>query len=321
MRKGIISLSVALALSSVLSGAAVAAPYEEGDKVTVIIGFKPGGGADRLAQLIEPFLTKETGLKFINQYVPGASGAIAWTKVANIDGSKGDTISITQSPSMIAAYMFSKSINYSYKDFLPLANVVTDPGILVVGKDSPYNSLEDIIKAAKENPNHINVGTSGVGGGDHLSLLFLGDEAGVKFKAIPFKGDGPANTAAMGGKVDAASSNLAITYAQIKAGNLKPLAIYADKRSDKLPDVPTLKELGYNTSSGSSRGFSTPKGFPQDKLEFLRAAFEKVLKNPDFLAEADRQAQIIDPHLGKDYDAIFAEYENRLSPHVEKFLK
>ena len=312
----------ALAAALTMSATAIsAAPYEAGDKITVIIGYKPGGGSDRMAQLIQPYLSKAMNLKFVNQYLPGASGAIAWTKVANMTRVDGYTICITNTPSIQTAYLLNKEITYNIRDFVPIANVVTDPGILVVGKDSPYKTFEDFLEAAKATPGKITVGNSGVGGDDHLSVLYLSSVTGANFRNIPFAGDGPSWTAAMGGKIDASSNNLGITYPQIKAGNLRALAIYAAERSSKLPDVPTLKELGFDLENGSSRGFSAPKGFPEDKLEFLIEGFRKVLNDPEFLAEAERQAQTIDPKLGNDYGKMLLDIEKLVLPLVDKMAK
>ncbi len=316
------SKALPLVAAAVLAGvsftcAAQAEGYKDGDKITVLIGFKPGGGSDSLAQLVEPFLAKAMNVKFVNQYMPGATGAIAWTKLGNATKNDGYTISITNSPMIVSNYLLNSEIKYSVKQFEPLANVVTDPGILVVGKESPYKTAQEFIAAAKANPGKITIGNSGIGGDDFFSCIFMERATGAKFKMVPFKGDGPSWTAAMGGKIDASSNNLGITYAQIEAGNLRALAVYATKRHPKLPDVPTMKELGYDLVNGSSRGFSAPAGIPADKRAALLAGFEKVVNDPEFLAEAERQAQTIDPILGDDYKKMLFEMEDVYKPIVE----
>jgi len=311
-------LAAALVAGAAITGTANAEAYKPGDKIKILIGFKPGGGSDMLAQLVLPFLSKEMNVTFVNEYVPGAAGAIAWAKLGNATKNDGYTISITNSPMIVANYLLNDEIKYNVKQFEPLANVVTDPGILVVPKDSPYKTFEEFVAAAKANPEKITIGNSGVGGDDYFSTLTLNRLTGAKFKLVPFAGDGPSATAAMGGKIDASSNNLASTIAQIQGGNLRALVVYSAKRHPKLPDVPTMKELGYDMVNGSSRGFSAPIGIPEDKRQAFIKAFDKILKDPAFLAEAERQTQDIDPIVGNDYKKFIYGMEDEYRPLVEE---
>lgn len=312
---------VAAALLIGATGVAQADGYKSGDKITVLIGFKPGGGSDSLAQLVEPFLAKAMDVKFVNQYVPGATGAIAWTKLGNATKNDGYTISITNSPMIVSNYLLNPEMVYNVKQFEPIANVVTDPGVLVVGQDSPYKTAEEFFAAVKADPDKITIGNSGIGGDDFFSSIFMERVTGAKFKMVPFKGDGPSWTAAMAGKIAASANNLGITYSQIQAGNLRALAIFAEKRHTKLPDVPTMKELGYDLVNGSSRGFSGPAGIPADKLAALVEGFRKVMNDPAFLAEAERQAQTINPVLGDDYKKMLFDMEDIYKPIVAAVKK
>ena len=317
LTKRLLMFAAAFLVTINATGAVHAEGYAPGDKINVLIGFKPGGGSDNLAQLVEPFLAKAMNVTFVNQYIPGAAGAIAWTKLGNSTENDGYTISITNSPMIVANYLLNSEIKYNVKQFEPIANVVTDPGILVVGKDSPYKTAEEFFAAAKANPDTLTVGNSGIGGDDFFSCIFLERLTGVTLKKVPFKGDGPSMTAAMGGKIDASSNNLGTVFQQIKSGNLRALAIYSNKRNPQLPDVPTMKELGYELDNGSSRGFSAPMGIPADKRAALIAGFEKVLSDPEFLAEAERRAQAINPIIGDDYKKMLFDMEVEYKPIVD----
>ena len=306
--KTLVACTVAALAGIALAGSA-SAGYKQGDKITVLQGFAPGGGSDQLAQLIEPYLAKEMNVTFVNQYIPGAAGAIAWSQLANQAKNDGYTLSITNTPMIMANYLLNEEIKYTVHQFAPIANVVTDPGILVVGKESKFKTIKDFLDAAKANPGRVTVGNSGVGGDDYFSSLFIEKAAGIKMQKVPFAGDGPSWTAAMAGKIDASSNNLGITYPQIKAGNLIPLAIYMDKRHPLLPNVPTLKEIGIDVVAGSSRGVSGPKGMPEDMRQAMVAALGKIMKDPAFLADAEKQAMTIDPILGADYQKLFVDME------------
>jgi len=308
MRKSKWVIGVLVIFVCVLSAQAAFAAYPE-KQITVLQGFKPGGGSDTLAQLTQPYLEKVIGQSFINQYIPGATGAIAWTQLAKTSKKDGYTISITNTPMLQTNYIMNPEITYNITELEPLANVITDPGIIVVGKDSPYKTVQDFMNAAKENPGRITVGNSGVGGDDFFTTLIVEKATGLKFQMIPFEGDGPSWQAAMGGKIDASFNNLGITYPQIKAGNLIPLALFAEKRYELLPDVPTLKELGYNVVSGSSRGYSAPKGIPEEARNTLVEAFRKMAEMPEFVKACNDRASIIDMKYGDEYKAMLEEQE------------
>lgn len=288
------------------------ADYSAADEVKVLIGFKPGGGSDTLAQLVQPYLSESLGVNFVNEYLPGAAGAIAWTRLTTQAPKDGSVISVTNTPMLMTNYVMNDAISYRQDDFTPLANVVTDPAIIVVSNDSPFKTFADIKQAAEKNPGTVTVGNSGVGGDDHFSTLLVENKAGIEFKKVPFQGDSPSATAAMGGKIDASFNNVGTVYNQIEAGNLRALAVLANERLDILPDVPTLKEQGVDVVAGSSRGYSAPAGIPEEARKQLVAAFDNLATNEEFLAEAKKRALNVDLVTGKEYDQMFQNVESQV---------
>lgn len=289
--------------------AKTAGPKYPEKPITVTQGFKPGGGSDALAQLTQPYLQKILGQSFVNQYIPGATGAIAWTQLAKQTKNDGYTLSITNTPMLMTNYIMNADIKYNINEFEPIANVVTDPGIIVVGKDSPLKTYKDFMDAVKANPGKVTVGNSGIGGDDFFTTLIFEKATGTKVAMVPFDGDGPSWQAALGGKIDVSFNNLGITYPQIKAGNLRALALMAEKRDPLLPNVPTLKELGVNVVSGSSRGYSAPKGIPAHVKAQLIKAFEEMAKDPAFQKAAADRALPLDIKLGDEYGKYLKEQE------------
>ena len=310
MRKSLFLAVFCVSLCLLMDPAVFAAGYPA-KQITVLQGFKAGGGSDTLAQLTQPYLEKIIGQSFVNQYIPGATGAIAWTQLAKMAKKDGYTLSITNTPMLQTNYIMNPEITYTIAELEPIANVVTDPGIIVVGKDRPYKTAEDFLKAVRENPGKLTVGNSGVGGDDFFTTLIFEKITGMKVQMIPFEGDGPSWQAAMGGKIDASFNNLGITFPQVKAGNLRALALFAEKRFDGLPDVPTMKELGYDLVSGSSRGYSAPEGIPEDVRDVLCKAFEEMAKMPEFIKACNDRATIIDIKIGGDYKAMLEQQEQR----------
>jgi putative tricarboxylic transport membrane protein len=307
-RKIVVLLLAALVLGGVVVTGAAASDYPT-KPITVLQGFKPGGGSDALAQLTQPFLEKILGKTFVNQYIPGATGAIAWTQLAKTTRPDGYTLSITNTPMLMTNYIMTPAITYNIHELTPIANVVTDPGIIVVAKDSPFKTVQDFFAAAKKHPGMLTVGNSGVGGDDFFTTLIVEKATGLKFQMVPFQGDGPSWQAAMGKKIDASFNNLGITFPQIKAGNLRALALFAEKRDPNIPDVPTLRELGFDVVSGSSRGYSAPKGIPADAREKLIKAFGEMAKDPAFQKAAAARALPIDMKLGGAYTQYLQKQE------------
>ncbi|MGB3245818.1 MAG: tripartite tricarboxylate transporter substrate binding protein [Sulfitobacter sp.] len=275
--------------------------YTASSEITVLQGFNAGGGSDALAQLVQPYLAKDLGVSFVNQYLPGAAGAIAWTRLAKQESNDGSVISITNTPMLMTNYLMNPAITYTIDELTPIANIVTDPGIAVVAADSPIQTFEDLLNEARENPQTVTVGNSGVGGDDFFTSVMFERAAEVQFQKVPFQGDGPSMTAAMGGSVDVSFNNVGITFPQIDAGNLRALVVFAEERLAELPDVPTARELGFDVVSGSSRGYSAPAGMDPEIRAQLVAGLERVVANPEFQAAAASQAMNIDFIGGDDY--------------------
>lgn len=298
-------------LSALMLSGAAQADYSAGDEIKVLQGFKAGGGSDALAQLTQPFLRELLGAEFINEYQPGAAGGIAWTRLAKQSPNDGTVLSITNTPMLMTNYIMSDAMNYSLDELTPIANVVTDPGIIVVPEDSPYQTVEDFFAAAEERPGEITVGNSGVGGDDFFSTIMIEKATGLSFQMVPFQGDGPSATAALGGKIDASFNNLGNVYGHIKSGSLRPLAVFSRERLEVLPDVPTLLEKDINVVAGSSRGYSAPAGIPEEARQDLIAAFEGLRDNEEFQKVAQERAMNLDILTGDDYGQMMRDMEGQ----------
>ncbi|WP_148255467.1 tripartite tricarboxylate transporter substrate binding protein [Aidingimonas lacisalsi] len=294
------------------------AEYSAGDEIRVLQGFKAGGGSDALAQLAQPYLSDILDVEFVNEYIPGATGGIAWTRLAKQSPNDGTVISITNTPMLMTNYLINEEMQYNVDELTPIANVITDPGIIVVGEDSPYDTVEDLFEAAEESPGTVTVGNSGVGGDDYFSTIMVERASGLKFEKVPFEGDGPSATAAMGGKIDASFNNVGIVYSQIQSGDLKPLAVLAEERLDMIPDVPTLKEMDIDVVAGSSRGYSAPADIPDEARQNLIEAFEELAENEEFLQQAEDSAFNIDVVTGEDYEQMITDMESEYQDIWEK---
>jgi len=287
--------------------------------INTLIGFSPGGGSDVMFSMVRPQLEKAMKTTFVPVYKPGSGSDIAATELA-VSKPDGYTVFISCTP-FLPINPYVRQTSYKMSDLAFVANVVTDPGLLVVKSDSPYKTLADILKAAKEKPGAISVAVSAAPGDDWFAMHLFEAASKASFNIVPFSGDGPSWQAAMAGHVDASSNNLGVVYPQVKAGTLRPLAIMAEKRSPYLPDVPTFKELGYDFTSFSARGFAMPKGTPKAIIDAFANAVKQVMDSEEFKANAIKTAFPADYMGPEKYTTMFKTLDTIYRPLWDKYGK
>ncbi len=278
MRKSIAILATMAALA--LAGAAFAGSYPE-RPVSLTVAYSPGGATDFQARIVTMVAAKK---EYLGQPVviinkPGAGGKIGWNYFASRASTDGYELAAYNVPHFIAQSIKFKT-KYNINNLEPIANWGADPAVLVVNKNSPFNSVDDLVKYAKANPGKVTVSGAGLYVGHHIAFLQIQKATGVKLKYVPHKGGAPALKSVLGGQVMAGVNNLSDSYRS--RANLKILAI-ADLQRDKqfLPDVPTFKELGYDVddSSVNFRGIMVRKGTPKEIIDFLSARVVEMFKN------------------------------------------
>ena len=299
---------------------AIAADKYPAKAVTVIHGYKPGGGSDQLAQLTQPFLEKVLKQRFINVYKPGADAAIALKEVGKDTKPDGYTLTPCLTPATQLNSIRNPSAGYTMADFNPIANMIFDPGILVVAPDSKFKTLQDLLDAAKKAPGQIRLSHSGTGGDDWFNALLISKLSGATFNLVPFEGDGPAWQAAAGGHVDVCSTNVGIVTGPVRGKKLRALAVYADKRLAPLPDIPTLKEQGINLIEGSYRGYMAPKGTPQGIIDILADGLEKVAADSQYKAACNALSLVADFKRGNVFKT-FLDKEEEMILTIAKEMK
>jgi len=309
---------IAVAVALATAAGAHAAEYPR-KPINVLIGFAPGGGSDVMLSMVRPHLEKLFKTTMVPVYKPGSGADIAFTELA-MSKPDGYTVGITTTP-QVPINPIVRETQWKVSDLIPVANVVTDPGILVVRADGPLKTLADFLKAAKEQPGKLTVGASSAPGDDWFAMLMLNAAAKVETNIVPFSGDGPSWQAALAGHTDASANNLSIVYAQVKAGKLRPLALMADKRTPFLPDVPTFKELGYDFTSGSARGFSMPKGTPKEIVNIFAGTVKQVMDSAEFKSNAEKTAFPSDYQNPEEYAAYLKKLEGVYRPLWETYGK
>ena len=318
MRRHTRILILALTFAVALAGLAQAAEYPR-KPINVLIGFAPGGGSDVMLSMVRPLLERNLKTTLVPVYKPGAGSDIALTELAS-SKPDGYTTVISCTP-QVPINPVVRQTQYKIGDLVLGANVVTDPGILVVRTESPYKTVADFAKAAKEQPGKLSAGVSSAPGDDWFAVHMFQDAAKVELNIVTFSGDGPSWQAALAGHTESSFNNLSIVYSQVKGGKLRALALMADKRSPFLPDVPTFKELGFNFTSGSSRGFSFPKETPKAIVTTFANAVKQVMDSAEFKANAEKTAFPSDYQNPEEYAAYIKTLDSVYRPLWEKFGK
>ncbi|MFL5337795.1 MAG: Bug family tripartite tricarboxylate transporter substrate binding protein [Geminicoccaceae bacterium] len=302
--------------AAVLLGALIVTPaaaaWPEDRSIQVVVPFPPGGGVDQMARLLLPHVERHLpGAHFVVDNRGGAGGQIG-SEVAFNAAPDGYTLGAVTSPALMTIAI-ERPVRYRVAEFSYIANVVDDPGGIWVAAASPYKSLQDLLTAARQEPETVTLGTTGIGSDDHLLQLNLEQAAqGVRFIHVPFAGSAPMQTALLGGHLDVGSFNMSEGLAGLHDGRFRALAQTGDERWAPAGDVPTFRELGLNLVGGAQRGIVGPPGLPEPVRRRLVEAFGLALADPQFVAEAERVDLPVRVVLGNEYRNTVMQSEARL---------
>ena len=304
--------------------ALVAPPVEAADAfpvkpIQLVIPFAPGDTDNMLRPFVEK-MGEFLGQPVVLSYKPGAGGGVGAGQVAT-SKPDGYTLVGTSPGSIVVVPLANKDIRYTPESFTPVAALSEGGLMLVVPASAPWKTMKDLVEHSKKNPGKVTFTSSGAMGITHLLAEIFAKEAGVKWSHIPYQGSAPAITALLGGHVDMASTAIAPAQSHIKAGTLRPLAVFGDTRLKAYPDVPTLKELGYNVGSPTLYGISAPKGTPREVVDALYAAAKKATdKYNDAIAANLNLFGAEIRLLGPDEYAAYLKSQNQLFSSALKTL-
>jgi len=275
MRKYFGGIVASCALGLALSTTAHAGqPYPD-RPVQLVIPFSPGD-TDRMLRPITEKMGQYMGQPLVMNYKPGAGGGIGAAFTAG-SAPDGYTLVGSSPGSLVVVPLANKEVTYTTDSFAPVAGISLGGMMIVAPSKSRYKTLADVVADAKARPDAIAYGTSGAMGISHLLGELFASEAKITLRHIPFKGSTPAVTALLGGHTDIAVSAVGPAQAHIDAGGLRPLAVFSDKRLVAYPDVPTVREQGYDVGSPTIYGLMAPKDTPPQVIDALYQAARKVV--------------------------------------------
>jgi tripartite-type tricarboxylate transporter receptor subunit TctC len=265
--------ALAVSLGAMAAPGTASAQYPE-EPITYIISFDPGGESDVTARFQEPHLEELLGVDVVITHRPGGGGAVAWSEFQRTAEPDGYTIIGINIPHIVAQPIQRADAGYDTFDWEIITWFHFTPNALIVRNDSPFETLEDLIEYARENPQVVTIGGSGTFSANHLEMLRLENAADINLTYIPFTGTGPLPAAVLGGHVSALM-NYTMLGVQM-SDEVRVLAVAAEERVPSLPDVPTFRELGYDIVGGAYRGVAAPAGTPPEIVEQLAEVFGEV---------------------------------------------
>ncbi len=287
-------MMLSLVLGSVFAqgGTEVSADNYPSGPVSVIVPYSAGGGTDLVARALVDAAKDNFPKNIAVENRTGGGGAVGMSYGAN---AKADGSVITMvTVELVTLPHTGTGAGLYYDQFKPIMMVNSAYSAVTVEADSPYDTLNEFLEAAKKTKKTMRVGNSGVGAIWHLAAAGLAKTAGVSFNHIPFDGAAPAITSLLGGHIDAVTVSYAEVVSQVKAGNLKVLAVLAPERIPATPDLPTAKELGYDVAIGTWRGLGVPKDTPQPIADKIYSIFSKAAASEGFVKFMNSSNNVVD---------------------------
>lgn len=276
--------------------------------VEIVAWASPGGGSDLMCRTFAKALESvgfPQPVYVVNK--PGGSGAVGMTYVQGKPADGYTILGVTNN--LIFTPLTTPEFQYTWRDFEPIVMFGYDPKYIIVAADSPFQTIEDLINYAKAHPGEVKVGTFGPGSDDHVVGMLLEQKAEVDFNFIPFDSGGEILAALLGGHIDAQIAELSEVKGQLDAGAVRILAVATAERVQALPEVPTLKEKGWDVVLPKFRGFVVKKGTPEDVVQIITDYAVKAIQSEVFVSYI--QAQDLQPALvvGAEFAKILEDYE------------
>lgn len=286
--------------------------------IRVIVPFPAGGGTDIIAREVTTKLSGTLGWSFVVDNKPGSGGNIGVDAAAKAPAD-GYTLALGQTSNLaINPTLYSKMPYDSVKDLAPVALVASAPLVMVVGADSPYKTLADVVNAAKAKPDLINFASPGNGTVAHLASELFQKTAGVKFTHVPYKGAALAATDVIGGRVQLYMSSVPTLIGHIKNGKMRAIAVTSLNRVDDLPQVPTVAESGYKGFEAVTWfGFVAPAALPKDIVARLNAEINKALQTADVKKKLSDQGADVLGGAPEQFGALIKSDIARWAPIIK----
>jgi len=320
MRKVIVLLlALALAVPMVFAqGAAESAEKFPNKPIKLIVPWSAGGGTDAIARALAKSGEKHLGVPVVVENKPGGTGAVGLGETVK---AAADGYTLALLPVELSFLKDQGIYPFDFSNFTRIMNLNTDPAALTVKADAPWNTLAEFVDYARKNPGMIKIGHSGTGMLWHLAAATLALETDTKYTYVPFNGAADAIASVLGKNIDAVTVSGAEVSAQVRAGEMKILAIFGERRMDIFPNVPTAREQGFEVVVNTFRGLGGPAGIPEDRVAILHEGFKKMMEEPEFVQIISNMGLGIDYRNTADYYKLTDDTAKTLEPVLKSLLQ
>ena len=287
--------------------------------ITLVSAFAPGGTMDFLGRLTMQKVTENTGWRFILESKAGANGHIGTEYVARA-APDGYTLIIGASSTHAINPALFKDLKYDVvRDFAPITVIASTANLMAVHPSTPANTVQELVAYAKANPGKLAFASGGTGTSIHLSGEMFKNAAGIDLLHVPYKGSGPAMTAALGGQTQILFENLSAAVPHVQAGRLRALAVTSRERHPLLPAVPTLAESGLPGFEVEGWfAIFVPSGTPKDIQARLNAEFVKALRTPEVQEQLKARTMTPRPMSQEEFAAFWKTEREKFAAVVAK---
>ncbi len=285
--------------------------------IEVIVGYPPGGGTDMIARAVVDVAHKYLGQPMVVINKAGATGTIGAQSVASAKPD-GYTLLVAGGSETITVPHF-KSLPYNpINDFVPVIRFIIERVGFNVRADSPWKTMQEFLADAKRNPEKYTYATSGIGGIHHATMLVTEKRTGIRLRHVPHKGGAETLAALMGNHVNLAMASPNEAYSLIEGGRIRQLAHTSLVRSPLYPNIPTVKELGYDVYIENQKGFVAPKGTPPAIVQKLHDSLKKVFDDPQFKASIEKLRLEIAYLNGEDFGKAMKAMYDQVGESLKK---
>ena len=283
--------------------------------IKLVIAFPAGGPTDVTMRQLAENAGKQLGQPIIIENKPGAGGTLPAQALQTV---QPDGYTLAQMPLGVFRLPYTTKINWDpVKDISYVINVTGYAFGIVVPADSPFKNWADFVAYAKANPGKLTYGSTGTMTSPHLTTELIAQKAGIELQHVPYKGSADLMLATISGQLMAAADSTGFAQ-QVAAGKLRVLNTWGEKRLDKFPDAPTLKELGYDMVQNSPFGIGAPRGTPPEVVAKIHDAFKKAMEEPSYVAALAKYDMLPNYMSSADYTRFAQDTFGREKALIEK---
>ena len=275
------------------SSSTAAVNYPDGKVITAIVPWDAGSATDLNMRLLAQYLEPELNTTITVQNTAGGGGEIGWTAIATAEPD-GYTVGMVNTPAFQLPIERGEECRYTVDSFIPVGNLVTDPGVVVVAADDSITSMADLVAEARANPGSVTVATTGLTTSEARACNTLAANEEITLNIVPYDSTAEAINSVIGGHVRVGWLNIGDVMSQVNQGSVRALAVGSLERMELYPDLPTFSEEGLEMNQFSMRALAVPAGTDPEIVAILEEAMKNAMENPEFISAAEAANVLLD---------------------------